>query len=110
MTLNMLNGSMVARSRQAFFLTGVLIYAALASISCEKVPLLAPTGSIITLTTATSALGFNGTAEIIAQVVEAAGTPPHSGTHVTFTTNLGSFEPAEVQTDITGRATTQFRA
>jgi PKD repeat protein len=101
---------MVTRSRQAILLTGVLVSVAWLGLSCEKVPLLAPTGSTITLSTATSALGFNGTAEIVAQVLEAAGTPPHSGTHVTFSTNLGSFEPAEAQTDVNGRATTRFRA
>jgi hypothetical protein len=82
----------------------------LAASSCEKVPLLAPSGSTITLSTATSALGFNGTADVSAQVLEAAGTPPHSGTHITFSTNLGSVEPAEVQTDVNGRATTRFFA
>ena len=101
---------MVTRIRRVSLALGVFAYVALAALSCEKVPLLAPTGSTITLTTATSALGFNGTAEIIAQVIEAAGTPPHSGTHITFSTSLGIMEPAEVQTDVNGRATTQFKA
>src|SRR5262245_21687533 len=110
MALNMLSASMVARRRTTFLLTGVLVWAAFLGLSCEKVALLAPAGSTIRLTTATSALGFNGTADIVAQVLEAAGTPPHSGTHILFSTNLGSFEPAEVQTDSGGRATTRFRA
>ncbi len=84
--------------------------AALFLTACEKVPLLAPTGSSITLTTATSALPANGTATIIAQVLEAAGTPPHSGTRITFTTTLGTIEPSEASTDISGRATVTFRA
>src|SRR5205823_832291 len=71
---------------------------------------LAPSGSTITLTTATTAVGFNGTADIIAQVIEPAGTPPHSGTHVTFTTSLGTIEPLDVQTDLNGRAITRFFA
>lgn len=53
----------------------------LAVPACEKVPLLAPSGSTITLTAATNALSANGTVTLIAQVLEAAGTPPHSGTH-----------------------------
>jgi PKD repeat protein len=110
MTLNMLSGFMVTRSRQVLWALGVSLYAILTATSCEKVPLLAPSGSTITLTTATSALGFNGTADISAQVLEAAGTPPHSGTHVTFSTNLGTVDPAEVQTDVNGRATTRFFA
>src|SRR5215211_6441027 len=75
------------------------------SSACQKVPLLAPTGSTITLTSSTTALSANGTATIIGQIIEAAGTPPHSGTHVTFTTTLGRIEPAEASTDINGRVT-----
>ena len=101
---------MVTRLRPALWALGVVVCAALSALSCEKVPLLAPSGSTITLSTATSALGFNGTADVSAQVLEAAGTPPHSGTHITFSTNLGSVEPAEVQTDVNGRATTRFFA
>jgi hypothetical protein len=78
--------------------------------SCEKVPLLAPTGSTITLTAATNVLSVNGTTDIIAQVMEAAGTPPHSGTVVSFTTSLGSIEPADARTDVSGRVIVKFRA
>jgi hypothetical protein len=106
----MFSGFMVTRLRPALPALNVVVCVALAAISCEKVPLLAPSGSTITLSTATSALGFNGTADVSAQVVEAAGTPPHSGTHIIFSTSLGSVEPAEVQTDVNGRATTRFFA
>ncbi len=82
----------------------------LLAIGCEKVPLLAPTGSTITLTSATTALPTNGTATIIAQVLESSGTPPHSGTRVTFTTTLGTIDPVEASTDVSGRATVTFRA
>lgn len=87
-----------------------LFAVALAAPACEKVPLLAPSGSTITLTAATNALSANGTVTVIAQVLEAAGTPPHSGTHVTFTTTLGRVEPSEVKTDVGGRATATFVA
>lgn len=87
-----------------------LFATALAAWACEKVPLLAPSGSTITLTAATNALSANGTVTLIAQVLEAAGTPPHSGTHVTFTTTLGRVEPSEVKTDVGGRATATFMA
>ncbi len=78
--------------------------------ACESVPLLAPTGSTITLTSSATALSANGSTQIIAQVLEAAGTPPHSGTHVTFTTTLGRIEPAEISTDANGRAIVTFFA
>jgi len=83
---------------------------AVLTAACEKVPLLAPSGSTITLTTATSGVPFNGSADIIAQVIEPAGTPPHSGTHITFTTSLGTIQPLEAQTDLNGRATVKFLA
>ena len=77
---------------------------------CQRVPLLAPTGSTITLTASTTALPSNGATQLIAQVLEASGTPPHSGTHIIFTTTLGTIEPAEMETDVNGRAVTTFRA
>jgi adhesin/invasin len=78
--------------------------------ACEKVPLLAPAGSSIILTASTNALPANGTTDIVAQVLEAAGTPPHSGTVVNFTTTLGVVEPSEARTDVSGRAVVKFRA
>src|SRR5688500_15536800 len=75
-----------------------LCLASLLIVACEKVPLLAPSGSTIILTASTTALPANGTADLVAQILEAAGTPPHSGTHVIFTTTLGVIEPAEAVT------------
>ena len=77
---------------------------------CEKVSLVAPSGSSITLTAQATALPANGTTDLIALVLEAAGTPPHSGTVITFTTTLGSIEPSEARTDISGRVIVKFRA
>jgi hypothetical protein len=79
-------------------------------VACEKVPLLAPVGSTITLTASTTALPVNGATQLIAQIIEASGTPPHTGTHVIFTTSLGTIEPPEIETDINGRAVVTFRA
>jgi hypothetical protein len=78
--------------------------------ACQKVPLLAPSGSTITLTVAATALPVNGTAQVVAQVIEASGTPPHSGTEITFTTSLGTIEPAVSTTDNSGRAVVTFKA
>jgi len=91
-------------------LAAVLSLAALVTVACEKVPLLAPTGSTITLTSATTALPVNGTSDLIATILESAGTPPHSGTLVTFTTSLGSVEPSEARTDANGRVIVKFLA
>jgi hypothetical protein len=98
---------MISRRRLA---TLVLAPAALFLIetSCDRVPLLAPSGSSIALTTATSVLPINGTAVIVAQVIESGGTAPQSGTHVTFTTSLGTIRPTDAQTDSNGQATAIF--
>jgi Big-like domain-containing protein/PKD domain-containing protein len=80
------------------------------TLACQKVPLLAPTGSTITLTATTNALSANGSIPIVAQVIEAAGTPPHSGTHVTFVTTLGQIQPSEAETDVNGQVSATFTA
>jgi hypothetical protein len=99
----------IARFRDGL-LAPIAAVAILASVSCERVPLLAPSGSTITLTASATALSVNGTAQLIAQVVEPSGTPPHSGTHIIFTTSLGSILPAESDTDINGRVLAIFKA
>jgi Bacterial Ig-like domain (group 1)/PKD domain len=103
----MLTGFMIARpnGRLAVLAAGAL---SLLVSACEKVPLLAPSGSTIILTASTNALPVGAAADIIAQVLEAAGTPPHSGTLVTFTTTLGTMEPAEARTDVGGRVIVKF--
>src|SRR5438045_3413937 len=105
----MVSAFMLSRRRLA---TLVLAPAALFLIetSCNRVPLLAPSGSTITLTSATSVMAINGKATIFAQVNENAGTPPQAGTHVTFTTTLGTIEPSEASTDTSGRAAVTFTA
>src|SRR5262245_13190045 len=101
---------MVSRDSRTVLFAVVVATAAALSVACQSVPLLAPAGSTITLTSAATVLPLNGTAQIIAQLVEAAGTPPHEGTRVTFTTTLGRFDPPDVDTDVTGRAVTTFIA
>ena len=66
--------------------------------SCDKVPLLAPTASTITVVSSRSVLPIAGTAQIIATVIEQSGTPAHNGTLVTFTTTLGTLQPREAVT------------
>jgi PKD repeat protein len=80
-----------------------------ATTACDKVPLTAPTGSTVTLTTNTEILAVNGTAELTATVLESAGTFVQNGTVVTFTTTLGTLEPAEARTQ-NGKATVRLHA
>ena len=92
----------------------VLPFALLAA--CDKVPLLAPTGSVITLIPVTNTVSLNSEVDIIATVIEngtapgatgtgttttsrtGAGTPVQNGTLVTFTTTVGRIEPSEART------------
>jgi adhesin/invasin len=83
---------------------------AVVTVACERVPLLAPSGSTITLTAPITALPVNGSADLIAQVIEPAGTPPHQGTHIVFLSTLGSVVPSEAETDINGMVRVRFQA
>ncbi len=76
---------------------------------CDKVPLLAPTGTTITLGTSSTIVQSNGTAQITATMLESSGTPVQNGTTVTFSTNLGRVAPVEART-VNGVATAQFQA
>lgn len=80
---------------------------ALGAFACDKVPLLAPTASTITLSSNTTTVQSNGVAEIRATVLESSGTPVQNGTTVTFTTTLGVVSPVDART-VNGVATTQF--
>jgi hypothetical protein len=72
--------------------------AALIGASCDKVPLLAPTQSTISLTASTTRAALNSEVEILATVQEQSGSPVQDGTLVTFTTTLGTLVPREAQT------------
>jgi hypothetical protein len=86
--------------------------------ACDKVPLLAPTGSVITLFPVTTTVSLNSEVTIVATVIEngsapagtgtgsgtttttntGAGTPVQNGTLITFTTTIGRIEPSEART------------
>jgi adhesin/invasin len=112
---------MVAHTRRvavaALGAISVLSFAA----ACDKVPLLAPTGSVINLFATSSTVPVNGETEIVATVIEngvagttgtgtggtgttttttaGAGTPVQNGTLVSFTTTIGRIEPSEARTN-----------
>jgi hypothetical protein len=76
---------------------------------CDRVPLLAPSESIITVSSTTPSLAPGATTEITAFVIEQSGTPVHNGTLVRFTATLGQVNPVEVETR-GGIAITTFTA
>lgn len=105
--------------------TALAVFITLATVAaCDKVPLLAPTGTVITLFPAATNVPVNGEVEIVVTVIEngsaaappttpptnggtppsgstsspGAGTPVQNGTLVSFTTTMGRVEPAEART------------
>ena len=98
------------------FTVAVTILAmAFGSLSCEKMPLTAPSGTFITLLASSGSIGVDGSAEITAILTEGGftpsddpnqggsvtpgvGTPVHNGTVVTFFTTLGRIDPTEAST------------
>jgi hypothetical protein len=98
------------------------------SSACDKVPLLAPGGTVITIFPASNTVPLNGEIEIVATAIEngttattppttpstpgtpttpttptttsttGAGTPVQNGTVITFTTTIGRIEPTDART------------
>src|ERR1700752_1733863 len=79
-------------------IVAALVSAALVAVACDKVPLLAPTASTITVTASTRVLAVGGSTEVQAFVIESSGTPVQNGTTVRFTATLGTLIPIESQT------------
>lgn len=86
-------------------LAGVVLMMA----ACERVQLLAPTNSTITVSAPSRVLPLGGSTEVTAFVTEQGGTPVQNGTFVRFTTTLGTVNPVEVETR-NGLALTTFLA
>lgn len=86
-----------------------VLVAACAGAACDKVPLMAPTESVISLFANATSVAINGTVEITATVIESAGTPVQNGTVVTFFTSLGTIDPPEARTQ-NGKATVRLHA
>jgi adhesin/invasin len=78
-----------------------------AAAACDKVPLTAPTESTITLFATSTSVSSTGSTDIVATVIEEAGTPVQNGTVVSFTTTLGRIEPSEARTQ-NGKVTVRF--
>lgn len=105
---------MVAQLRRAVpgiaIVAGILLPIIVSS--CDKVPLLAPTGTVINLFATANTVSLNTEMEIIATAIEngsdagsgttagsaAAGTPVQNGTLISFTTTIGRIEPSEART------------
>jgi hypothetical protein len=82
----------------------LVLLALAATVACDT--LVAPVASTISLSATEVKVLPGGSTEVVAVVVEEAGTPVHDGTVVRFTTTLGRVEPEEAKTrDGVARAT-----
>ena len=106
-TRRMMRNHVRSHARQAG--AAALVLAQLAVIACDKMPLVAPTASTVTVTSGALVLPAGGSTEVSAFVAESGGTPVQNGTAVRFATNLGRVDPAEAQTR-NGMAITTFHA
>src|SRR3954453_10962530 len=110
----LLLASFMVTHRRYIFLALLLPLACLAG--CDKVPLLAPTGTVITLIPTSTTVALNSQMQIVATVIEhgassggsgtgtsstasTGGTPVQNGTLITFTTTIGRIEPSEARTN-----------
>src|SRR5918993_2717894 len=120
MRLLLLAPHMVTQRSAGIALVTLLAFPFALISACDKVPLLAPTGSVITLLAGTTTVSLNSEITIIATVIEngtapagtgtgtgtgtttttrtGAGTPVQNGTLISFTTTLGRIEPSEART------------
>src|SRR5262245_239181 len=107
---------MVTQRRRAIIVVGSVTLGLFGLVaSCNKVPLLAPTGTVIKLIPETTSVSLNSRATIVATLIESGaapsgtgtggststtggGTPVHNGTHVTFTTTIGQIQPSDAVT------------
>jgi plastocyanin len=82
--------------RRLYF--SLVVVLAFVCLSCDSVPLLAPTNSTLTIDAQSRVVPTGGTTEVTATVIESGGTPVHNGTLVRFTSTLGRMDPVEAQT------------
>ena len=95
--------------KQTLKYSALVAIVALVTTACDKVPLLAPANSAITLSASSLVVPAGGSTGLTAFVTESSGTAVQNGTTVRFTATLGSVTPAETQTT-NGIAIATFQA
>src|SRR5229473_2136998 len=93
------------RSASKHFVVWAVLAAGSLVAGCNKVPLLAPSLSTISLSSTSTIVQSNSTAQVSATVLKQPGTIVQDGTTVTFTTTLGTLSPTVARTT-NGVATT----
>ena len=125
---------MVTRSLRLASAAAFAAILAFGIAACDKMPLVAPTGTVITLFANNTVLPVDGSIEITAYAIAGGaqtstggttggtggttggasatpgqGTPVHNGTRISFTTTLGRIEPQEAET-LNGQAKVRLYA
>jgi hypothetical protein len=78
-------------------------------VGCEQAVQVAPTSSVLTLSSAATGVDVNGSLAITATVTSSTGKAVSDGTIVTFASTLGTIAPIEARTS-NGRAVVQLLA
>jgi hypothetical protein len=79
---------MVPRRPLHIALYGLLTLAGVGSAACDKVPLVAPAGTVITLVSSTNVLPINGSTDLVAVLIESGTASTGTGTG-----NTGALNP-----------------
>ena len=99
----------ISGGRRALSRVAVAAFCLSLAAACDKVPLLAPSGSVITLFPAASTVPVNGDVEIVATVIEngVASPPPTNGGGTGNGTGdgTGTGTPATTTTTTAGEGT-----
>jgi len=87
----------------------LLVGAALAAAGCEQAVQMAPSSSVLTLTSNGTGVELHGALTITATLTDTSGKAVSDGTVVTFATTIGRIDPVETRVS-NGRATVQLTA
>ena len=87
----------------------VLAVTAIGAGACEQATQVAPTSSVLTLSSAATGVDVNGSVALTATVTDSAGKKVAEGTLVAFHSNLGTMDPVQARTS-NGRAISQLLA
>jgi Bacterial Ig-like domain (group 1)/PKD domain len=105
--MELLSLEFLMRSRFRCGILFIPLAVVVSAVACDKVPLLAPKDSKITLSAGNTTVQADGNTTITATVLEVSGTPVQNGTLVSFTTTLGLISPIDARTS-NGRVIVRF--
>lgn len=102
-------GSIASLSGWRAPVVALLAIAAMTAAGCEQALQVAPTSSVLQLTSTANAVPLNGSLSITVTLVESSGKAVADGTLVSFASTLGTLDPVETRVS-NGRATVRLLA